>query len=100
MFKYKADVEYLNNKGSSIVTEVIRTVHYYYYYHYFLSRYFAQKNTQALFKYLNTLRKRNKEHKQLSFRCKAMNFCSNMCLKKYIVDKNIMNNFLLKYFFA
>ena len=68
-------------KESSIVIEIIRTVYYYHYY--FLSRYFAQKNTQALFKYLNTLKKHNKEHKQLSFRCKAMNFCSNICLKKY-----------------
>ena len=65
---------------SSIDIEVIRTVYYYYF---FLSRYFAQKNAQALFKYLNTLKKHNKEHKQLSFRCKAMNFCSNICLKKY-----------------
>ena len=58
----------------------IRTVYYCYF---FLSIYFAQKNTQALFKYLNTPKKHNKEHKQLSFRCKAMNFCSNICLKKY-----------------
>ena len=64
---------------SSIVLEVIRTVYYYYF---FLSRYFAQKNTQALFKYRNTPKKHNKEHKKLSFRCKAMNFCSNICLKK------------------
>ena len=33
---------------SSIVIEVIRTVYY------FLSKYFAKKNTQALFKYLTT----------------------------------------------
>ena len=64
---------------SSIVIVVIRTVYCYYY---FLLRYFAQKKTQALFKYLNTLKKHNKEHKQFSFRCKAMNFCSNICLKK------------------
>ena len=63
----------------SIVIEVIRTVYYYYY----LSRYFAQKNAQALFKYLNTPKKHNKAHKQLLFRCKAINFCSNICLKKY-----------------
>ena len=69
---------------SSRVIEVIMTVYYYYYY-FFLSRYFAQKNTQALFEYLNTLKKHNKKHKQLSFRCKTMNFCSNKCLK-YIVD--------------
>ena len=68
---------------SSIEIEVIKTVYYYYYYYYYLLRYFAQKNTQALFKYLNTPKKHNKEHKQLSFRCKAMNFCSNICLKKY-----------------
>ena len=73
---------------SSRVIEVIMTVYYYYYhyyYYYFLSRYFAQKNTQALFEYLNTLKKHNKKHKQLSFRCRTMNFCSNTCLK-YIVD--------------
>ena len=68
-------------KESSIVIEIIRTVYYYHYY--FLSRYFAQKNTPALFKYLNTPKKYNKEHKQLLFRCKAMNLCSNICLKKY-----------------
>ena len=70
---------------SSIVIEVIMTVYYYYYYYYYyyLSRYFAQKNTQALFEYLNTLKKHNKKHKQLSFRCKAINFCSNICLKTY-----------------
>ena len=62
---------------SSIVIEVIRTVYY------FLSKYFAKKNTQALFKYLTTPKKHNKEHKLLSFRYKAMNFCSNICLKKY-----------------
>ena len=61
---------------SRIVIEVIRTVYYF-----LLSRYFAQRNKQALFKYLNTLKKHNKEHKQLSFRCKAMNFFSNICLK-------------------
>ena len=64
---------------SSIVIEVIRTVYYYF----FLLRNFAQRNRQALFKYLNTPKKHNKEHKKLSFRCKAMNFCSNICLKKY-----------------
>ena len=50
---------------------------------FFLWRHFAQKKPQALFKYLNTPKKHNKEHKQLSFRCKAMNFYSNICLKKY-----------------
>ena len=67
---------------SSIVTEVIRTV--YYYYHYYFIKIFCtqKKHTQALFKYLNTPKKQNKEHKQLSFRCKAINFCSNICLKK------------------
>ena len=68
---------------SSIEIEVIKTVYYYYYYYYLL-RYFAQKSTQTLFKYLNTPKKYIKQHKQLSFRCKAMNFCSNICLKKYI----------------
>ena len=56
---------------SSTVTEVIRTVYYYFFYQDILHK----ENTQALFKYLNTLKKHNKEHKQLSFRCKAMNFC-------------------------
>ena len=59
-----------------------------------------KKNTQALFKYLNTPKKHNKQlspnkynkkkqlspNKQLSFRCKAMSFCSNIDLKKNIVD--------------
>ena len=84
---------------SSRVIEVIMTVYYYYYY-YFLSRYFAQKNTQALFEYLNTLKKHNKKHKQLSFRCKAINVCSNIYLKNICMTQNVMNNFLLKYFFA
>ena len=83
---------------SSRVIEVIMTVYYYYYY--FLSRYFAQKNTQALFEYLNTLKKHNKKHKQLSFRCKAINVCSNIYLKNICMTQNVMNNFLLKYFFA
>ena len=56
---------------SSTVTEFIRTVYYYFFYQDILHK----ENTQALFKYLNTLKKHNKEHKQLSFRCKAMNFC-------------------------
>ena len=85
---------------SSRVIEVIMTVYYYYYYYYFLSRYFAQKNTQALFEYLNTLKKHNKKHKQLSFRCKAINVCSNIYLKNICMTQNVMNNFLLKYFFA
>ena len=83
---------------SSRVIEVIMTVYYYYYF--FLSRYFAQKNTQALFEYLNTLKKHNKKHKQLSFRCKAINVCSNIYLKNICMTQNVMNNFLLKYFFA
>ena len=44
-----------------------------------------KKNTQALFKHLNTLKKHNKAHKQLSFKYKAINFYSNMRLKN-IVD--------------
>ena len=51
---------------SRIVIEVIRTVYYYYYYYY--QDILHTKNTQALFKYLNALKKHNKEHKQLSFR--------------------------------
>ena len=70
---------------SSMVIEVIRTVYYYYYYYYFffLLRYFAQKNTQALFKYLNTLKKHNKEHIQMQ----TMNFCLNICLKNIVDTK-------------
>ena len=69
---------------SSIDIEVIRTVYYYYFFHQDI--FHKTKNTKALFRYLNTLKKHYKEHKQLSFKCKAMNFCSNICLKKYIVD--------------
>ena len=65
---------------SSIVIEVIRTV---YLFIFFYQDILHKKNTQALFKYLNTPKKHNKAYKQLSFRCKAMNFCSNICLKKY-----------------
>ena len=53
----------------------------------FFKMFFAQiKNTQALFKYLNTPKKHNKQNKQLSFRCKAMNFLLKYRLKKNIVD--------------
>ena len=77
-------LKYSHKYNSSIVIEVIRAVYYYYF---FLLRYFAQKNTQAFFKYLNALKKHKKEHKQLSFRCKAMNFCSNTCLKNIVETK-------------
>ena len=54
---------------SRIVIEVIRTVYYYYYYYYYYYQDILHtKNTQALFKYLNALKKHNKEHKKLSFR--------------------------------
>ena len=39
---------------SSIGIEVIRTVYYYYF---FIKIFCAKENTQALFKYLNTLKK-------------------------------------------
>ena len=65
----------------SIGIKIIRTVYYYYF---FIKIFCTKENTQALFKYLNTLKKDNKKHKQFSFRCKPMNFCSNICLKIYI----------------
>ena len=55
-----------------------------------LPRYFAKKNSEGLFKYRNTPKKHNKEHKQLSFRCKAMNFCLNISLLK---KQDVMSNF-------
>ena len=65
---------------SSIDIEVIRTVLF------FFNKIFCtkktKKNTQALFKYLNTPKKHNKQHKQLSFRCKAMNVLLKYRLKK------------------
>ena len=71
-------------KESSIDIGVNKTIYYYYYYYYyyfFIKIFCIEKKTQALFKYLNTPKKHNKAHKQLPFRCKAINF-------------------LLKYFFA
>ena len=47
---------------SSIVNEAIETIYL------FFIKIFCIKNTQALFKYLNTPKKHNKAHKQLSFR--------------------------------
>ena len=70
-----------NSYFSSINIEVIRTFYYYFFYQDILHK----KNTQALFKHLNTLKKHNKAHKQLSFKYKAINFYSNMRLKN-IVD--------------
>ena len=62
-------------KESSIDIGVNKTIYYYYYYYYFFIKIFCiEKKTQALFKYLNTPKKHNKAHKQLSFRCKAINF--------------------------
>ena len=43
------------------------------------------------------LKKHNKQHKELSFRCKAMNFLLEYRLE---ITQNVINNFLLKYFFA
>ena len=60
---------------SSIVIEGIRTVSMFFYKKYF-------KYKKHTFKYLTIPKKHNKACKQLSFRCKAMNFCSNICLKK------------------
>ena len=37
-------------------------------YSFFIKIFCTQKNTQALFKYLNTPKKHNKAHKKLSFR--------------------------------
>ena len=66
----------------SIVIEAIRTVYYYCYYYFYQD--VLHKKTHKLYSNISIhLKKHNKEHKQLSFRCKAMNFCSNICLKKY-----------------
>ena len=69
---------------SSIDIEAIRTVLF------FLLKYFAQKKTHKLHSnILIHLKRHNKQHKQLSFRCKAdvssfrWTFCSNIDLKKY-----------------
>ena len=62
---------------SSIDIEVIRTVLF------FLLKYFAQKKTHKLYSnILIHLKKHNKQHKQLSFRCKAMNILLKYRLKK------------------
>ena len=50
---------------SSIVNEAIGTV---YLFIIFFNKDILHKKTQALFKYLNTRKKHNKAHKQLSFR--------------------------------
>ena len=79
---------------SSIVIEVIRTVYYYFFIKIFCTQ---KKNTQALFKYLNTLKKHNKAHKQLLFKCKAINVLLKYTLKKIWLKQDAMNNFLLRY---
>ena len=54
---------------SSIDIEVIRTILF------FLLKYFAQKKTHKLYSnILKQLKKHNKQQKQLSSRCKTMNF--------------------------
>ena len=55
----------LMSQRSIIVNEVIRTVYLFIYLFY---KDILHKKTQALFKYLNTPKKHNKAHKQLSFR--------------------------------
>ena len=50
---------------SSIVNEAIGRI---YLFIYFIKMFCIKENTQALFKYLNTPKKHNKVHKQLSFR--------------------------------
>ena len=71
-----------NNQSmvSSIDIEIIRTV----FFCFFLLKYFAQKKkTHKLYSnILIHLKKHNKQHKQLSFRCKVMNF-----LLKYRLEK-------------
>ena len=62
---------------SSIAIDVIRTVLF------FLLKYFAQKNPHKLYSnILIHLKKHNKQHKQLSFRYKAMNLLLKYRLKK------------------
>ena len=54
---------------SSIVNEAIGTVYLFIYlFIIFFNKDILHKKTQALFKYLNTRKKHNKAHKQLSFR--------------------------------
>ena len=62
---------------SSTDIEVMRIVFFF-----FLLKYFAQKEHKLYSNILIHLKKHNKQHKQLSFRCKAMNFLLKYRLKK------------------
>ena len=63
---------------SNIDIEVIRTVLL------FFIKIFCTKKTRKLYSnILIELQKHNKQHKQLSLRCKAMNFLLKYRLKKY-----------------
>ena len=61
---------------SSTDIEVMRIVFF------FLLKYFAQKEHKLYSNILIHLKKHNKQHKQLSFRCKTMNFLLKHRLKK------------------